>query len=130
MAAGGRHDQLQRAACVRITAHRHGQPVIAVRQGGQQERAPAAIGSAVHLGGGDLGQLVRRQPALVHAAGFLGEPVDGAPPRRAGRVKVTSGGSGAAITRTGASMRRHGCASASRRLSAISRALPTAAPMA
>ena len=53
-----------------------------------------------------------------------------APPRLAGRVKVTSGGSGAAITRTGASMRRQGRASASRRLSAISRALPTAAPMA
>ena len=50
-----------------------------------------------------------------------------APPRAAGRVKVTSGGSGGAITRTGASMRRHGRACASRRLSATSRALDRSA---
>ncbi len=80
VATGGRHDQLQRAVYLRIAAHRHGQPVIALRQGGWQGHAPATIGGAVHLGGGDLGQLVGRQPALVHAAGLLGQrPVDGGP---------------------------------------------------
>ena len=88
-----------------------------------------AVGSAVDRGGNDIRQLVRRQPAFVHDAGLLREsPVDSRS-AETGRQGEGDFAAGAAITRTGASMRRHGRACASRRLSAIC-ALPTAAPMA